>query len=187
MSRKVDVTNARGTDRASAVLRRVLDVAARVLRGLTILAIASGAAVTAAWLAWLADAPPVETDEWISRLVVLVILLIPAGILLLFVSGLRQLQELPKRARALPADVRARASELRERSIRKSERGGPLGVLVALFRLGRLVLGSREVLSPYAAITVALRPAILLAAVLAATVAVIEVPASLLALLVLLA
>jgi hypothetical protein len=118
---------------------------------------------------------------------VLAVLLVPPGVLVLFVAGLRNLQELPKRARELPADVRARASELRERSSRTSGRRGLLGALVALFRLGRLVLGSREVLSPYAAITVALRPAILLAAVLAAVVAVIEVPVSLLAILIFLA
>lgn len=175
------------SDRAAAVLRRVLDVSARIVRGLTILAFAAAASVTTAWVAWLADAAPAETDEWISRFIVLAVLLIPAAILLLFVSGLRGLQELPKRARALPADLRARSAELRERSRRRSERLGAIGVLVALFRLGRLVLGSRESLSPYAAITVALRPAILLLALLAAVVAIIEVPASLLALLVLLA
>jgi hypothetical protein len=174
-------------DRAAAALRRVLEVAARIVRGLTILAFAAAASVTTAWVAWLANAAPAETDEWISRLVVLAVLLIPAGILLLFVSGLRELQELPNRARALPADVRARAAELRERSRRGSERRGLLGVLVSLFRLVRLVLDSREALSPYAAITAALRPAILLLALLAAVVAVIEVPASLLALLLLLA
>jgi hypothetical protein len=174
------------SDRAAAALRRVLDVTARIVRGLTILAFAAAVSVTTAWVAWLANAAPAETDEWISRLVVLAVLLIPAGILLLFVSGLRELQELPKRA-ALPADVRARAAELRERSRRGSERRGLLSVLVSLFRLVWLVLGSREALSPYAAITAALRPAVLLLALLAAVVAVIEVPASLLALLLLLA
>jgi hypothetical protein len=181
------VTDVRRTDRAAAVLRRVLEVAARVLRGLSVLAVAAAATAITAWLAWLADSPPAGSDEWLSRLVVLAVLLVPPGILLLFVAGLRNLQELPNRARELPSDVRARASELRERSGRTSGRRGLLGTLVALFRLGRLVLGSREVLSPYAAITVALRPAILFAAFLAALAAAVEVPLSLLAVLLFLA
>jgi hypothetical protein len=43
------------------------------------------------------------------------------------------------------------------------------------------VWGSRDVLSPYAAVSIALRPAILLAALAAAAAAALEVPAALLA------
>jgi hypothetical protein len=48
-------------ERASAALCRVLDIAARVLRGLTILAIALVAAIAIAWVAWVAGTPPVRT------------------------------------------------------------------------------------------------------------------------------
>jgi len=41
-----------GAERASAAMCRVLDIAARVIRGLTILAIASVAAIAIAWVAW---------------------------------------------------------------------------------------------------------------------------------------
>jgi hypothetical protein len=154
------MTSARA-DRASAALGRVLEIASRVLRGLMVLAIAAAAAVLVVWLAWVADTPPSHTDAWLERVVVLAVLLAPSAVLLLFVAGLRDLAELPERTRAMPADIRARAHDLQDRARRPSRRRRAPGVIVALFRLGRVVLGSREVLSPYAAVTIALRPAIL--------------------------
>lgn len=174
------------SERATATLRRVLDIVARVVRGLSVLAKVAVASGALAWIAWLIDAPPAEADEWIPRIVVLAVALAPAAILFLFLAGLRELLELPVRARALPADVRARAAELRERAGGSPEPRGLLGALVALFRLGRLVLGSREVLTPYAAVTAALRPAILFAALLAAVAAIVEIPVAAIALLLLL-
>ena len=131
------------TERASAALRGMLDVAAGVLRGLTLLAIGSAAAVSVAWLVWMADAPPPATDEWVVRLMVLAMLLAPSVVLLLFVAGLRDLARLPERTRALPADLRDRARDLRA-PLRGSPRRGILGVLAALVRLGRVILGSRD-------------------------------------------
>lgn len=174
------------SERAAAALRRVLDIAARVVRGLTLLAKAAAVSGALAWIAWVIDSPPAGTDEWVPRIVVLAAALAPPAILFLFLAGLRELLELPERARALPSDVRARAAELRERSRPMPEPRGLVGGLVALFRLGRLVLGSREVLSPYAAISAALRPAILFAALLAAVGALIEIPVAAIALLLLL-
>lgn len=167
--------------RGSAALRRVLDTAGKVLRGLTALAVAAGVATAITWLSWAADTPP-DANAWAVRIVVLAVLLAPSVVLLLFVAGLRDLSRLPERARALPPDVQARARDLRRRP---QQPRGLLGVLVALFRLGRVVVGSREVLSPYAAVTIALRPTILIAALFAALAAVAEIPAALVALLVL--
>jgi hypothetical protein len=167
------------TERAAAVLRRVLDAAARVVRGLGILAIVAAACASAAWLAWAVDSPPGATSEWADRIVVLALLLAPPAILLAFLVGLRRLLGLADRARDLPADlwVRARAADP------KTE--GGRGSLAALVRLTRLVLTSRDVLSPYAVVAFALRPAILLAALAAAAAAVLEVPASLIAIVIL--
>jgi hypothetical protein len=173
-----------GAERASAALRRVLEIAARVLRGLTLLAIAAAAAVLVVWLVWVAETPPSRTDAWLERGIVLAVLLAPSAVLLLFVAGLRDLATLPERARAVPADLRARARDLQDRARGPSRRRGILGVIVALFRLGRVVLGSREALSPYAAVTIALRPAILVAAISAALAAAAEIPAAVIALLV---
>jgi hypothetical protein len=176
------MTSARA-ERASAALRRVLQAAARVLRGLTLLAIAAAVAVLVVWLAWVADTPPLHTDAWLERVVVLAVLLAPSAVLLLFVAGLRDLAKLPERTRAMPADLRARARDLQD-SARRPRRRRILGVIVALFRLGREVIGSREVLSPYAAITIALRPAILVAAISAALAAAAELPGAVVALVV---
>jgi hypothetical protein len=169
-------------ERASAALRRVLDIATRVLRGLTVLASAAAVAMALFWLVWIADASPPDAEAWIGRVVVLAMLVTPSAVLLLFVAGLRDLGRLPERARALPGDVRDRARDLDERARRTSQRRGVIGILVALVRLGRVVLGSREALSPYAAVTIALRPAIVGAAIFAALAAVVEIPASIVAL-----
>jgi hypothetical protein len=177
------MTSARA-DRASAALGRVLEIASRVLRGLMVLAIAAAAAVLVVWLAWVADTPPSHTDAWLERVVVLAVLLAPSVVLLLFVAGLRDLAKLPERTRAMPADLRARAHDLQDRARRPSRRRRILGVMVALFRLGQVVIGSREVLSPYAAITIALRPAILVAAISAALAAAAELPGAVIALVV---
>ena len=172
------------TDRASAALRRALDIASSVLRGLTLLAIGSAAAVSVAWLVWVADALPPATDEWVVRVLVLAMLLAPAAVLLLFVSGLHDLGRLPERTRALPADLRDRARDLRAPP-RGWPRRGILGVLASLVRLGRVVLGSRDALSPYTAAAIALRPAIVIASFFAALAAVVEVPAAVVAVLIL--
>jgi hypothetical protein len=171
-------------ERAANALRRVLSVAARVLSGLSTLAIVAAISVTTAWVVALAEAPPEDTNEWFSRIVVLAIALTPAGVLVLFVAGVRQLRDLPNRARTLPADVRIQAARLRDPSTR---RRGPFATLAALLGLAKVVFGSREVLSPYAAISAALRPAILVAALFAALAAVVEIPATVLIILVLLA
>ena len=173
-------------ERASVALRRVLWIAASVLRGLTILAVAAAVAVSVAWLASLAGVPPANTNEWLSRGLALVALLMPPAVLLLFVAGLRDLRHLPERARALPADVRERARDLRERGRRVSQPGGILGAIVALFRLGREFLSSREALSPFGALSIVLRPAMLLATVFATLAAVLEIPAAVVFLLILL-
>jgi hypothetical protein len=177
------MTSARA-ERASAALRRVLEMSARVLRGLTLLAIVAAAVVLVVWLAWVAETPPSRTDAWLERVVVLAVLLAPSAVLLLFVAGLRDLARLPERTRAVPADLRARARDLQDRARHPSRRGRILGVMVALFRLGRVVIGSREVLSPYAAVTIALRPAILVAAISAALAAAAELPGAVIALVV---
>lgn len=166
------------SERAEAVLRRIIALATGVMRVFTKLAVVAGASVATAWLVWLLEAVPADTAEWVVRLVVLVAVLVPPGILLLFVAGLREVLELPERLRGLPANVRSGVLEVRERSRRTSDQRGVLGAVTALVRLGRIVLGSRELLSPYAVVAAALRPTILLAALLMAVVAAIEIPAA---------
>lgn len=167
----------RPTERAAAALRRVVDIGRRVIGGLRVLAGLAAGLVTAAWAVWVVDAAPADSSEWLARVVVLVVLLIPSAVLLVFVAGLCELARLPERFRELPSDVRTQ-------TVRARTPRGVRGLLASLFRLAMLAWGSREILSPYAAISVALRPAILLGALAATAAAIVEIPASVLAMLV---
>jgi hypothetical protein len=167
----------RPSERAATVLRRVVGLAARLVRGLSTLAVVAAGAVGLAWLAWTFDAPPEDADEWFGRLIVLGILLAPSAVLTVFLLGLRSLRELPARVTTLPADVRARTGDLGRSGSR-----GVLGLVTSLFGLLRLAVSSRDVLSPYAVISIALRPAILLAALGAVAAALLEIPLALIAL-----
>jgi hypothetical protein len=149
----------------------VVDVAGGVIRGLGRLAIVAAACASAAWLVWAVDAPPEAASEWADRIVVLALLLAPPAMLFLFLAGLRRLFDLAERTHGLSVDAG---------SWRRDDRG----LLASLIRLVRLVLTSRDVLSPYTLFAFALRPAILLAALAAAAAAVLEVPASLIAILI---
>jgi len=177
MSRSEDRVMQPKMERTFAVLRRAMDLAASVVGGVRWLAIAAGAAVAVAWVAAVAEAPPREPAEWAVRVVVLALLLVPSGVLVVFLLGVRALRELPERYRGLPADVRERASDLGDLRARTPERRGLLGSAIGL---AKLVIGSRELLTPYAVVAAALRPTLLLAALFAALAALVEIPASLL-------
>lgn len=168
-------------ERAVAVLRRALVLVGAVVDGLRWLAIAAAGAVTAAWIAGVAAAPPAGSTDWVARLLVLALFLVPSGVLLVFLLGIRALRELPARYRELPADVRRQATELGDLRTPGSPRRGLFGSVVGLTRL---VFGSRELLSPYAVVAAALRPAMLMAALFAALVAALEIPAAALVVLV---
>jgi hypothetical protein len=173
----------RPSERAATVLRRVVGLAARLVRGLSTLAVVAAGAVGLAWLAWTFDAPPEDADEWFGRLIVLGVVLSPSAVLMVFLLGLRSLRELPARLTSLPADVRSQVgSPGGPRAGRRSGAGGVLGLVTSLFGLLRLAVSSRDVLSPYAVISIALRPAILLAALGAVAAALLEIPLALIAL-----
>jgi hypothetical protein len=165
------------TNRTASILRRATELAGRVVRRLRLLAVVAAMCVSLAWLVWLVDTPVAGAEGWLERFLVLAVVLSPSAVLLLFVAGLRELARLPERARALPAAVRTEVPP-------GARARGPRGLLASLFRLAKLAWGSRDVLSPYAAVSIALRPAILLAALAATAAALIEIPASLIAILV---
>ncbi len=151
-----------------------------VLRTIRRLGVLSSAAVTIVWVASLSLATPVGSTEWITRIVILVAALVPAGVLFLFAAGIDDLRDLPNRYRELPADVRTALTELRTPPGRRRR-----GAIRSLIALARTAIEAREVLSPFAIVTAALRPALLLAAVAAALVAILEIPVAAIVLLVL--
>ena len=122
---------------------------------------------------------PDDGSEWGARVIILAALLVPPALLLLFVAGLRDLQHLPERTR-LPADVRTRARDLRDRARKVSQPKGVLGAISSACSCsGREVLTSRDALSPFGVVAIVLRPAMLLAALFAALAAVLKIPAAL--------
>ena len=163
----------------------MLDALAAVVRGLVIVAVAAAVSVSAAWLAWLAAIPPERAGTWAGRVVLLGLLLLPSAVLGIFVLGIRELRELPQRARDLPADVKERAVELGERTrSAQANRHGIAGMVAGVARLARVVLGSRDVLTPYAAISAALRPPLLIGALVCLAIAAVEIPVAGIALLI---
>jgi hypothetical protein len=171
-------------ERAAAVLRRAGELARIAARGIAVLALACAGAAALAWIAWVGRRPPEDANDWAARAVVLAVALAPPVVLGVFLAGLRELAELPRRVRELPPDVRTQVADVRARTAAPT---GRVGVVASVVRLARLLLEARDVLSPYAVITAVLRPALLLAALVAALVALVEIPIALVATLVLLA
>jgi hypothetical protein len=176
------VTPRRPSERATAAVRRVVELARVVARGIATLAVVTGVCVALAWGAWIASDTPSGANDWVARLVVLAIALSPPVVLGLFVAGLREVADLPRRVRELPPDLRAHVADVRTRA---AEPRGRIGMLRAVVRLGRLLVEARDVLSPYAIVSAVFRPALLLAAIVAAAVAVVEIPLALVVALVL--
>jgi hypothetical protein len=174
---RIDPTPGGRADRAAAVLRRAVALARVAARGVAILALASLGTVGLAWVVWVSRRPPTDANDWAARVVVLGIALIPPVVLAIFLAGLRELAELPRRFRELPPDLREQMADARTRAAEPSR----VGLVGSVVRLARLLVGARDLLSPYAVITAVLRPALLLAAVVAAALAVVEVPIALVA------
>jgi hypothetical protein len=170
------------SDPAAGVLPRAVALARIAVRGIAMLAALAAASAALAWVTWIVRRPPVDASDWAARVAVLVIALVPPGVLALFLAGLRRLAELPRRARELPPDLRTRLGDVRGA---RAEPRGRVGMAGAVVRLARLLFDAREVLTPYAVVTAALRPALLFAALLAAVVAAVEIPIALVAALVL--
>lgn len=119
--------------RAASMLRRAVEIARHVVRGLKSLAVVAAACASLAWLVWLVDTPVGGVEGLVERIVALMVLLSPSAVLLVFLSGLRELARLSERMRALPADVR---TELSSRP--GSPAQGARGLLGSMFRLARL-------------------------------------------------
>jgi hypothetical protein len=170
------------SERASAIVGRIVELALVVARGVALLAVVTAAAAVLAWVVWVTREPPSGTNDWAARIVVLAIGLVAPAVLGLFVLGLREVADLPRRVRELPPDLRTHLEDVRARS---AGDGGRIGMARAVVRLARLLLEARDVLSPYAVFSAVFRPALLLAAIAAAFVALVEIPVALIAALVL--
>lgn len=172
----------RTSERATAVVRRIVELALVVARGVTILAVVTAAAAALAWAIWIAREAPSGANDWAARVAVLAIGLAAPVVLALFAGGLREVADLPRRVRELPPDLRTHVEDVRARS---AASGGRVGMARSVVRLARLLFEARDVLSPYAVVSAVFRPALVLAAIAAAFVALVEIPVALIAALVL--
>jgi hypothetical protein len=169
-------------DRTAAALRRAVALATRAVRGVAVLAAVTAVVVAVSWGLWIVRRPPTGANDWAARAAVIAVALVAPAVLALFLLGLRQLADLPRRARELPPDLRARVAD-----VRATATDGRAGLVGAVVRLARVLFEARDALSPYAVISAVLRPALLVGAVVAAVVAVIEIPVALVCAAVLLA
>ena len=166
-------------DRATRVLAAV---AAGTLR-LGIAALVAGVAI---WWAVYRAGDPGE-DRTFLLVVVGLLVLAPPAILFLFVMALRAAIALPRRLRETPAAVGERLGEIRRRmaEVGQARSRGFFQGIRSLFRLGWSVASSREVVELSPAL-VFLTPGMLVATLVAAGAAVIEILAGAIAILVIL-
>ena len=138
-----------------ALLDRAVPVAAAAARGARAYALAASAAAAVIAVYLLRDGLPDGGGEAAAEVVALLLAAVPPVVLFLFSAALAALAELPERLRRTRATGREHAAELarvtdRARSARGS--GGLLRLPVLLWRLGRIVRSSRELLTPYAGV-----------------------------------
>jgi hypothetical protein len=149
-------------------LERLLPPAAfvaRTVRNLAIAALAAGLLLDVQLFReqGLGD----TTGETVGRLLVAAAVLAPGIVLVLFHRALREVLELPRRLRELPAEGRRRAGELGELVV--PEPGGRRpGKLRRAWRLLALSHGTRELLAPYAPLVALLSPGFLTATAVSA-------------------
>ena len=157
--------------RAVEAVRRVVALLPSVVRAAETLAWVSAGVVLSVWVLCAVVAPPDGSLAWLTRSLLLLAGLAPAIVLKLFVSGVSELGELPERYRRFGADVRSGVADLRTHD--DARRWGPVRSFVAL---ARIAIGARDIVSPFAIVAAALRPALIVGALVAAVIALVEVP-----------
>lgn len=160
-------------DRASRFLR---GVARSVLR-LAAVALLGGLAV---WWALFRGVDPGEGRTTVL-VVAALLLLAPPVILGLFVVAVRALADVPRRVREAPASFRQKAEEIRRRTGEIATARGASRSMGSLFRLWRAAASWRELLEVVSPALVLLTPAMLVASVVAALVALLEIVAGVIA------
>jgi hypothetical protein len=154
---------------AAAVLRRLGSGALRL----------AGLALIAGALVWWALATGLDPGDARTTVLILaaVLLLAPPAGLVLFALAVRALLALPDQLRQAPAAVRERTGEIgsRARAVAEAREHGLLRSAAALVRLWWSVASSREVVEVVAPAAILLTPWTVVAGVVGAGAAVVEV------------
>jgi hypothetical protein len=178
------VSRPRPASSGSALLDRAVAVVTTIARAILRLGALALLAGIAIWWAVFREA---EDAGAIGLTLVAIIVLAPPVILFLFATALRALAALPRRLRETPGAVGDRVAQVRSRvaEIGEARRRGFVASIRSLFRLGWSVASSREVLELSPAL-VLLTPGMLMASLVAAGAALLEILAGAIAVLVLL-
>ena len=142
-----------------------------------VLALAAIAAAAIIVVALLADGLPREAEEVAGTVLVLALVAAPPIVLLVFHGMLRALLALPERLRAVPRQGRENVGRFAAlASAARTARWYQLPV--HLWRLRALAGASRDLLTPYAAVTALLNVPFLVAVAVAAVAALVEIAAA---------
>jgi hypothetical protein len=154
--------------RSRDVVGRILPIAASVRRGTLKLALAGAAAAAVIVYFLLRDGLSGDTGPAVLTVLGVVAALTPPVVLAGFWLLLGQLLALPERLRALPAERREHAEELRRLVREARSQRGLTSVPVQLWKLTRLAASSRELLTPYAPLVPLVAPRFIVAVLLSA-------------------
>ena len=138
-----------------ALLERTVPVAAAAARAARAYAFTAGAAAAVIAVYLLRDGVPDRAGEAAAEVVALVVAAVPPVVLFVFSAALAALAELPERLRRVPATGREHAAELGRVAERARSARGPGGLTrlpFLVWRLGRLLRSSRDLLTPYAGV-----------------------------------
>ena len=159
-----------------SLVRRVSPFVARLARAVLILALAAlAAAAVIAVVVFRRTAPSAESGVVLALLVLL--LLVAPATLLLFQWGLRRLLKLPQELRQIPERARTHAAKLGQVAGEARGRRGLIGTATSLWKLGRHVVSSRELLTVYAPALRVVTPWALAVAAIAGALCLVEIVA----------
>lgn len=178
--------DSRLAERVATVLERVLPWVAWMVRPFSWLVVVGG--VGALGLIWLLirATDPSSVVGWLVLLVVAVVLLAPAGVLLLCLIFLRQLLGLPDQLRAMPGTAREQGARLVATLSGLRNRGEqrPVGLARGIWRLRGAFLELGGLLEPFLSLAGLVRLPFLVLVVVAIAAVGIEVAVFVVALLV---
>jgi hypothetical protein len=174
--------------RVTSALTAVVPLVRKAAGALWRLALAAAAGGAVLW--WLLADRVISADGRAVGLVVWAVVLLAAPVILLVVGlALRALAGMPEQLATLPARAQERAGEIGRlaEEVRRERRRGWVRSGVAVFRLWRGAASSRELLELAGPVAFLFNPGTWLAAMLAILVALAELLAGVVALLILLA
>jgi len=173
-----------GYDRLIRLLERAVPVAARLAGPVGVLAVVGLVAGAILWAVIADGVLPASAGAVLGLVVLLLVLWIPAGLLALLLSSLREVVGLPDRLRALPEAIRDHGGQLAgiAQSMRSPPRGRLGGTIRSAWQLFRLFGSAAEAVgAPLPLARLAVVP-FLVACLVAALVVPLEAAAAVLAL-----